>query len=230
MSSVNTWRGRLRPSRLGAGLVLAGAVALLSGCASTLTTRVVSFQQWPSDSLGKTYQFSAPNALQANNLQYAAYQDVVRASLSSVGLVPAAAGTPPRFDVQFDYTWTPTQRWVMQPVGPYWGGPWPGPRGRGAFWPGPYGPGPYWGGPYPYYYGWGPSAVDVPYPAIRADLMVRILDDSQGGQEVYRSNAATVLDRQSDLTMAFPYLVRAMFSDFPGNNGQVHKVRYTVGQ
>ena len=188
------WAGLCR--LVGVGVVL--SAALLTGCATpTVQARVTSFQQWPSDVVGATYQFVNAKPEQANNLEYQAYQDAMRASISSTGLVEAQAGSSARFNVSFEYGSEQTQVMVRQAYDPYFYG------GFGGF----YGP---WGGAgY-----WGPNWVDVPSVAYRNRLSVEIHDNARKGAEVYRSTAYIVTGRE-DLVRTMPYLTRAIFDNFP---------------
>jgi hypothetical protein len=194
--------------------VRAGALLLvvaLSGCASTLSARVTSFQQWPANAQGQTYRFVQADPVQANNLEYRAYQDMVRAGIGATGLVEATGGAPARFEVAFDYGAVQTTVMTRQPYDPYfYGGGFYGPR---------WGYGRYGGG------FWGPEWVDVPAVAYRNFVNLHIRDHAANNAEVYRSSAATHSDR-AELVNVMPYLVRAIFDNFPGNNGSDRVIKY----
>ncbi|MFC4276959.1 DUF4136 domain-containing protein [Achromobacter aloeverae] len=189
----------------------------LAGCATTNTVsaRVTSFQHWPDNATGQTYRFVAADAGQENNLEYQSYQDMVRAGIGATGLVEAAKGAPARFNVSFTYGVAQTQVMVRRPYDPYFYGGYPG------F----YGPRGYWGGFGGY---WGPDWVDVPTVAYRNSLGISIRDASNGGAEVYRASAYSV-SGSDRLLQVMPYLVRAVFDQFPGNNGSERRVEYPVG-
>ncbi|WP_088154322.1 DUF4136 domain-containing protein [Achromobacter xylosoxidans] len=196
-------------------LAVAGALAL-SGCAApTVSARVTSFQQWPAGVEGQTYQFIAADASQNNNLEYQSYQDMVRAGIGATGLVEAKPGAKGRFDVSFKYGTTQTQIMVQRPYDPYFYGGY----GYGGF----YGPRP-WGAGYGY---WGPDWVDVPMVVQRNTLSLHIYDTQRGGAEVYRSSAF-ILSERDDFLRTMPYLVRAIFDNFPGNNGAEREIRFPV--
>lgn len=193
--------------------VLASAV-LVSGCASTLSARVTSFQQWPADAQGQSYRI-VPHDSQANNLEFQAIADMVRATIGPVGLVEAKSDKP-RFDVYISYENPTTQTWVQQYPDPYlydgWGfGP--------AF--GWYGGARYWGGGIFY----SPPPTSVPVVVYKNTLTVTINDNQNNNTEVYRSTAVNV-SRYDNLMQAMPYLTQAVFDGFPGNNGQVREVEY----
>jgi hypothetical protein len=197
-------------------LLLAG---VLAGCATTqsVSARVTSYQEWPANADGQRYRFVPADPSQTNNLEYQNFQDMVRSGISPTGLVEAQPGQPARFNVLFRYGVTQTQVNVRQPYDPYfYGGYGPGFYG-GRYW------GPGWGGY------WGPDWVDVPTVAYRNSLTVEIHDNSQGGKEVYRSTAYSISENDR-LLRVMPYLVRAIFDNFPGNNGSERNVKYTVGR
>lgn len=192
-----------------AALVL--GTLLLGGCVSAISARVTSYQRWPENVQGQTYRI-VPDAAQRNNLQYQSFADMVRAAIGPTGLVESHANSA-RFDVGFTYSSTPEQAWVQRfAPAPYYYGP-----GWGGYY-GPWGPG---------YYG-GPAVVDVPVPAYRNTLTVTIKDASNHGAEVYRSSAVS-LSGASNLQVLMPYLARAVFDGFPGNNGQVRDISYPMG-
>ncbi|MVW80649.1 DUF4136 domain-containing protein [Bordetella sp. 02P26C-1] len=186
------------------------AASMLTGCAGpTVSAAVTSFQQWPANAVGATYQFVDATPAQRNNLEYQSYRDILRASMGPTGLVEAPAGTNARFNVSFNYGSEQTQVMVRQPYDPYFYG------GFGVV----YGP-PWWGTGF-----WGPSWVDVPSVAFRNRLAVEISDNERHGAEVYRASAYIVTGR-SDLIRTMPYLTRAIFDNFPGNNGSEREVEF----
>ncbi|MFG0228624.1 DUF4136 domain-containing protein [Achromobacter sp. 413638] len=201
-----------------AGLFAVSGAMLLSGCAApTVAARVTSFQQWPAGVEGQSYQFVPADASQTNNLEYQSFQDMVRAGIGATGLVEAQAGAKPRFDVSFTYGTSQTQVMVRRPYDPgFYGGYG---YGHGGY----YGPRP-WGGGFGY---WGPDWVDVPMVVQRNSLSLQIRDVQRGGAEVYRSTAY-VLSEGDNLLRTMPYLVRAIFDNFPGNNGAEREIQFPV--
>jgi len=184
------------------------AAYLLAGCATTLSARVTSFQKWPEGIQNETYRLVRDPG-QSDDLEYQAFADMIRASIGPVGLVEAKEGASARFDVSFSYGTTKDRQWVQRYADPYF----------------PYGP---WG----YYDGWrgpffGPPMVNVPVSVYKNTLTVRIKDNHQHGAEVYRSSAVSVTSGDS-LVKVMPYLARAVFDHFPGNNGQVRTVNYEI--
>lgn len=195
-----------------AGLAVVLSATLLSGCATpSVQATVTSFQQWPADAVGATYQFIDAKPGQANNLEYQTYRDAMRASIGPTGLVQAQPGKSARFNVSFTYGTEQTQVMVPQPYDPYFYG------GFGGF----YGS-PVWGPGF-----WGPNWVDVPTVAYRNRLAVEIFDNTKNGAEVYRASAYIVSGREN-MVRTMPYLTRAIFDNFPGNNGSGREVELPV--
>ena len=56
-SAGAVWSLLLRSPRLALALLLA---MLLTACASPITTRVTSFNQWPADAAGSTFSYITP--------------------------------------------------------------------------------------------------------------------------------------------------------------------------
>jgi len=195
-------------TRAARGTVVILVLAVLAGCASALSASVTSFQQWPSGVVGQTYALAAPPA-EASRLEYSAYQDMLRAAIGATGLVEAVDDQPARFTVTFHYGSDATQIVRREPADPHFYGGFYGGR--------PWG----WGG----YYGW-PIWVAVPQDAWRNTLTVEIRDAQRDKAEVYRSTATTLSTNPHAMPQLMPYLMQAVFDNFPGNNGQVREVRY----
>lgn len=200
----------------GRWLSLVARVLVLTGCASTLDARVTSYQQWPTGTEGATYTIVADDT-QANNLEFQAYADMVRANIGATGLVEAQQPKLARFEVQLSYASPVSQTWVQRYSDNYINNGW----GFNPFF-GAYG-GRYsgWGGGFYM----GPSVVNVPVEIHKNTLVVTIKDKHNHGAEVYRSSAVSISE-DNNLTEMMPYLARAVFDSFPGNNGQVREVRY----
>ena len=208
MTAMDSWHR-------GFALWLAASLLVLGGCTSTLSARVTTYQQWPVGVQGEYYRI-VPGPEQAGNLQFGAYADMLRAAIGATGLREAVGSAQPRFDVRFEYGNPVRQTWVQRYEDPYFYPGWP------AF-GGYYGPWGGWGGGIYY----APRVVNVPVEVYRNTVTVTISDRSIEGREVYRATA--VHSSQSDnLDAVMPYLMQAVFDDFPANNGQIKEVRYEL--
>jgi hypothetical protein len=206
--NVRAWRG----------MVLA-AVVLLTGCASTLSARVTSYQQWPANAQGSTYRIMAAPT-QTNNLEFDAIADMVRASIGPVGLVEAQSPGTARFTVSLEYGTTRTQTWTRSYDDYYLNDGWGFGPAFGGFYGGGWGGGGIFMSSYP---------RDVPVNVYANALTVVIKDNSNNQAEVYRSTAVHNSYNDS-LIEVMPYLAQAVFDNFPGNNGQTREVRYQLSR
>lgn len=202
-----------RLTRLCSGLAL---MFILAGCASTISARVTSYQQWPADAAGATYRIVPPS--NQNDLQYQAFADMLVASIGPTGLVQAQAGQAARFDVSFNYESVAGERWVQRSYDPYLNDGW----GFSPFY-GYYGGYSRWGGGVFY----SPPVGNVQITVYQNKLTVIIKDNQKQGAEVYQSSAVHV-SGSDNLTAVMPYLAQAVFDHFPGNNGQVRDVTYNL--
>jgi hypothetical protein len=185
-------------------------VALLSGCASPITARVSSFQQWPADVAGASFGFLAP-VDRTRELEQASYASLVAVELAKQGLQAAASGQPARILVDMSVSSQLENRSYSRPVYQDQYVYRPGFRdAAGRIYPG------YW-------------ALDPFGPRYVGSLRLRLLD-TQGSasgspRTVFESNA-THEGSPSPLPSVVPYLVRAVFEGFPGANGRVQVVRF----
>lgn len=200
------------------GIWLVAALMALGGCASTLSARVTTYQQWPVGAQGEYYRI-ASSAEQSGNLQFGAFSDMLRAAIGPTGLREAVQGAEPRFDVHIEYGNPVKQAWVQRYNDPYWNDGWMG-HAFGGY----YGGWGRWGGGGIFYT---PSVVNVPVDVYRNTLTVTMNDRRENGKEVYRATAVHTSQRDN-LDAVMPYLMQAIFDDFPGNNGQVREVRYEL--
>jgi hypothetical protein len=197
--------------------LLAASVALLAGCASTITAKVTRFNQWPADAAGHTYSFTA--AEPQRELEVGAYQAQVSTELERIGLRAAPAGQPGRFVVQLMANMTERERKQLEPV---YRDEWvyvPAYRDahghlRGGYWvPDP----------------WGPRYVgdrQVMRTVQVSRLQVNITEP--GTKRTVFEATAVNEGTGEDLVEVVPYLVRAMFQDFPGANGQVRRLTFDL--
>lgn len=187
--------------------VVAMLSVFLAGCASTFSATVTQFQAWPEHVQEASYRIVAQGG-QINNLEFEAVADAVRASLGAIGLVQAEPRSPARFDIHLEYGTT-----VTQSVAPGYAGPFPDGWAMGGYYGG-------WPGVF-----YAPPVVNYPVQVNKNTLSVRITDAQSQGREVYRSSALNFSDSENFIQV-MPWLVRAVFDNFPGNNGQVRDITY----
>lgn len=202
-------------------LLLVTLVALLAGCASPITARVTSFNQWPADAAGSTFSFISP-VDSTRELEQATYESHVQAALERQGLRRAPPGQVGRIQAEVRVVSHSDQKTWLQPVyhdHPVFLPPYRDAAGRvfpGAWVPDPFGP---------RYVG----DRQVSRIVWLGNLRLRLLD-SRGSppgkpHTVFESRASYEGD-SDDLPALMPYLVRAVFDDFPGQNGRTRNVSF----
>lgn len=205
-------------SRFMTGLALALSL-LLSGCASVITAQVSSFQQWPADAAGSRFTLLAP-ADANRSLEQSSYAAQVAAELEKQGLRQAAPGQSARFLVDVNVIRETENRAALRPI--YQDRYIFHPARRdaaGRIYPGFWGPDPF-----------GPRYVgdqQIVQTVSLSRLRLRLLDaqaDPKAPRTVYEAQA--VHEGDTPLPAVVPWLVRAVFDDFPATNGSVRVVRF----
>lgn len=221
-------KSRLLPSRktMGRLALPLAAAALLSACAPTFEARVARFSALPTPP-AKTFYVEPANQADVGGLEFATYANLVKKQMLANGFTEVGTQGSADVTVMLDYgVGAPQQRIQTRPgtnVG--WGGGWgaPGWGGGGWGWHPYWGPGwgPGWGG------GWGaswsqPEVYSVTeYTTVMAMKMYRNADKAN----LFEGRAETT-SRNNNLPVQMPLLVRAMFTQFPGTNGEAVRVRF----
>lgn len=198
-------------------------LALVSACASPITARVTSFNQWPANAAGSTFSYVSRTD-NTRELEQATYESYVQAELEKRGLVRAPAGQVGRMQVDVNTSNRSEQKTYLQPIYQDNYVYVPGYRdAAGRIFPGFWTLDPF-----------GPRYVgdrQINTTLQTSTLQLRLLD-SQGSppgkpRTVFESRAIFEGEGSSDnLPQIVPYLVRAVFDDFPGLNGRVRVVRF----
>jgi hypothetical protein len=206
--------------RLGLAAALLG---LLAACASPITTRVTSFNQWPANAAGSTFSYVSRTD-NTRELEQATYESYVQAELEKLGLVRAPTGQVGRMQVDVNTSNRSEQKTYLQPIYQDNYVYLPGYRdAAGRIFPGVWTLDPF-----------GPRYVgdrQINTTLQTSTLQLRLLD-SQGSppgkpRTVFESRAIFEGEGRSDnLPQVVPYLVRAVFDDFPGQNGRLRVVRF----
>lgn len=191
-------------------LALLGMVLLLVACQQTLQADVTTFTTLSSNPQGKTFSV-VPDKDQAGSLEFQHYTGLIANALQIQGFTLApAGGPPPDLVVQFHYGYggSQTQAWY-EPGPPYAG--WYGPSWWG------------WGG----YNG---GFVNT-YTVFSHFLIVEIFDGAawrrDERQMVFEGRALGQAEIRA-LNQVMPYLVQALFKNFPGMSGQTLKVSIPI--
>jgi hypothetical protein len=203
--------------------------AFLTACASPITARVTSFNQWPSDTAGSTFSYVTPLD-RTRDLEQATYESYVQAELEKRGLKRAPAGQAGRIQVEMEATSRSEQKTYLTPayqdnyvyLPPYRDAA--GHIVPGIWMPDPFGP---------RYVGNRQVSLTVQISSLR----LRLLDTKPDTKAEIQGSAPdmprTVFESRviyegdgADLSELVPYLVRAVFDEFPGQNGQVRTVKF----
>lgn len=200
--------------------------ALLSACATTVDSRVTTFQRWPVDAVNNATFAFASVAPEKATLEQMSYQNQVSQALQSHGLKPAVAGANARFTVSLDTEAKTETKQVIERLAPayplhfYGSYNWSRRDGRRrGFHPGiglSFGlPLFYNGWHSPFYYGGYEERV-VNVAQTTRSLKVSI---SEGASKVFEATSVSV-GATPELSVIMPYLVKSIFNDFPGMDGQ----------
>ena len=203
-------------------LAAASALALggLSGCATGFKADVARFQQLPP-AQGQSFVVVPSDQRLAGSLEFAHYADLVAQRLTQQGYTRAGDPAAAQLVVQLDYGIDKgTQRVRYSGIGrdPFLYDPFYYPgyyRGWGG-WRGRYVMG--WSDPFL----WGPSYNDVEsYLVYQSQLRMSI--NRSGGERLFEGTARAQ-SVSSKLTYLVPNLIDALFTGFPGQNGEDIKV------
>ena len=205
----------MRIRQFTAALALGVAALGLSACAETINTTVSRYQAMPAPQ-GQTF-FVVPDGGMARNggLEFQRYAGIVAQQLQARGYAPAANAQSASMIVQFGYGVDRGQvRYVSEPFDDFgWGG-------RGLFYP-RFG----WGFRGAYMWGWNDpfwsGGVDsyVEYHS-QVDLHIR----AAGTNQPLFDGRVQARSETNRLDVVIPSLVDAMFTGFPGRNGEVVKI------
>jgi hypothetical protein len=200
--------------------LLLSALILLTGCASTLRSEVTSFQRWPADAAPvnaaaqATYSFKRVGK-QGESLEHKSYEDLVRTELGALGLKEATTGSG-RFQISLDYGVNTRTEKRREPIWDHGYTYWHPPSYHPTFgWrPGYYAPDP-----------WGPRVVG--YQTVSRDVSTHRLrlDIAEGANKVFEASAL-LNDSTRSMPRAMPWLIKSVFDQFPGGNGQVRVIEF----
>jgi hypothetical protein len=207
-------------------LTLAAPAALLAlgGCATGLPTQVSRYQAMPAPA-GQSFAIQAADPEDRGGLEFSRYADLVRRHMIAQGYSEASSPQSASLIVSLGYGVDDgRQQVVTRPA-----------MGYGRFGYGGFGYRPYWSrfGGYgrlrsPFYYGWDDpfwyrgfgDEVDV-YTVYTSFLDMEIRGPD--GQAVFEG-LARARSRTDELGVLVPNLIEAMFTGFPGNNGETVKI------
>ena len=231
MNSVSQHKPASRSRRHLLGLSAVSLMLVtLGGCTTPFKADVKRFQAQLPAPTGQTFAVVADDPRDAGGLEFAQYASLVGKQMQKLGYQPAS---PEAADllVKFDYGIDGGHDRVRSSgfADPFWGGwggwgGWGPGYGRGWGRAGFYSRGWGWGWNDPFFFGgggFGGGGVDV--VTVYTSAIDLKIDRRGDGQRLFegKAEAASASNR---LSYVVPNLVEAMFTDFPGNNGETVRI------
>jgi len=199
-------------------MLVVAAAATIAGCAigpQIVQTQVTNYNEWSTLPADKTYSFARTLEYQGS-LEVKSYEDIVRDELALKGFrfVPEPAQANLIVTLRPSSSTTRLRMRDPWPIDPFWGG-YGGFYGRRfGGWYGPYGP-------------YGYSAFDnfntYPVDVIQRRLEMDIDSRATAGKRYYEGRVETSSEADAFKDIV-PAMVQALFTDFPGNNGQTRRI------
>ncbi len=185
--------------------LLAGFLILtLGGCASRLKSDVVTFHESPMPA-GETIRVEASDPDKTDSLEFGHYAELIRQQLARIGYTPVGAGEDARLVARVDYSISEGQTEIRS---------YPDTTGfaRYHFYYGHF--------HNPYYYGfsrdWDPDIRS--YTVYNRKLELDIVEADPDGEVLFEGRVQSV-GRENEIAEVMPYMITAMFTNFPGENG-----------
>jgi len=204
-------------SRRAARIALAGAIAVgLSACAPSFKADVSRFQAQLPAPQGQTFAVVADDPALAGGLEFSKYADYVAAEMAEQGYSRAASPETADLLVSFDYGVDNGRERVRTTGSRFGAGPFFGPYG--GF--GGFGFRRAWA--FGFYDPWLAGPQVRSYTVYTSDVEVKI-DNAATGERLFEGQAQAA-SRSDRLQTLVPNLVDALFTDFPGNSGEVLRI------
>ena len=198
-------------------LTLAAPVALLAlgACSTGFSSQVTRFQSLPAPA-GQTFVVVPAREQDRGSLEFRQYADLVRAHLLQLGYADAVPGQGSSLIVTLDYG-VDNGREVVRSYPSYgYHYPFYGHYGHYGFYRGFYDP---------FWYGGFGGYSDVYSYTVYTSFLDLDIKRAADGQALFEG-VAKARSRSDELPVLVPNLVTAMFTGFPGNNGET--VRITI--
>ena len=199
-------------------------LASLSACAAPgFRTEVSRFNALPASTLGQSFYVTSDDPKLSGGLEFAQYASVLSQEMVAEGFVPAASADSADLVVNMAYSVDKGEAKLYRDYDPFYFG-----MGFGGY--GGWGHPGYYGRRHArmrFLYGWndpwlfGPSRMES-VTIYTTQLDVRI-DRRADGNRLFEGKAMA-RSNTNNLQKVVPNLVTAMFTDFPGNNGETVKI------
>ena len=225
----------MRIKTLAATALLSVAALGLSACATGFPTHVSRFQAMPAPQ-GQSFFVVAADPANAGGLDLTQYANIVAKAMQAQGYAPAASPQTATMLVKVDYGVDRGQQEVD--IDPFANGYYRG--GFGGFYD-PFFRRGYYGRPYysryggyrgrmPFYYGWDDPFWGTSFDNTRVYTVYKSFLDvdirRRADNAALFEGKAQARSQTDNLAVLVPNLIEAMFTGFPGRNGE--RVRITV--
>jgi Domain of unknown function (DUF4136) len=197
------------------------AALLLSGCASTFTSQVTTFHEWPSDIKDKSYVLDTIPG-QENNPEYNLYAELLHNKLQNQGFIMSKDDNAAALKVMMEYGTLLNDFQLSVPLlglgyDPFWQIHYSRLYRRAGFYS-------------PYYPArssgiWMMSDV-VATRYFLHQLAITITDRKSGKKLI---NIKVSAERNNpEIALQMPYLIDSAFTEFPGQNGHTINVEVPI--
>lgn len=224
----------MRFTRLAAAALLGVSALGLSACATGLRTEVSRYQAMPAPQ-GQSFFIVATHPADTGGLEFSRFAGQVAQAMQAQGYAQASSLEAATMVVKLDYGVDEGQQQVERDpfargygYDPFWSGYGSGPFG--GFYGRPYysrfG---YWGPRLPFYYGWDdPFWYGGPYQDVRVYTVYKSFLDLNILRKADNASLfeghAQARSANDNMGVLVPNLIEAMFTGFPGNNGETVKI------
>ena len=229
----------MRINRLAAAALLGISALGLNACATGFPTQVSRYQAMPAPQ-GQSFFVVAANPADAGGLQFSQYATIVAQAMQAQGYAPAASPQAATMLVQLGYGVDQGQQEID--VDPFANGFYRG--GFGGFYDPFYRRG-FYGRPYysrygsyrgrvPFYYGWDDPFWGSSFNSTRAYTVYKSFLDvdirRRADNAALFEGRAQARSQTDNLGVLVPNLIEAMFTGFPGRNGETVKITVPPAQ
>ena len=227
----------MRISKLAAAALLGISALGLNACATGFNAKVSRYQAMPAPQ-GQSFFVVAANPANNGGLEFSRYATQVAQAMQAQGYAPAVSPQAATMLVQLDYGVDQGRQEVD--VDPFANGYYRGGFGgfydpfyrRGYYGRPSYSRFGYYGVRSPFYFGWGDpfwgSPFDSPYGGARAYTVYKSYLDidilRRGDKAALFEGHAQGRSQTDNLGVLVPNLIEAMFTGFPGRNGETVKI------
>ena len=211
-----------RFGKVAAGLML----LLLAACASQIKSDVARFHRMPAPQ-GESFRVVAADPKKQDSLEFATYAQYGASEMTKQGYRQADGTAQPSLEVRIDYAVSPGREKIATRPGTGSYAPYYYSWRHRAFYP--YGWGfydPFWGSPFsePEVYSYTVYTRQLTMDIVRpGSAQASAGKDGEGAVPLFEGRVESV-GKDNRLPEVMPYLVQAMFTDFPGTSGMTKRV------